>query len=161
MEIKVEKVDFPEGCNIIFGQTHFIKSVEDLYEIMMGSTPNPSFGVAFSEASGPCLVRSSGTDDLLRRSAIDNIERIGAGHTFMIVMKDVFPINVLNAIKSCQEVCRLFCATANPLEVIVAETEQGRGVLGVIDGYSPKGVESEKDIKERTEMLRKFGYKLG
>jgi len=161
MELKIEKLEFPEGCNIILGQTHFIKTVEDLYEIMVGSTPNPKFGLAFSEASGPCLIRKAGTDEELTEVAVKNALKIGAGHTFIIVMKDIFPINVLNAIKECQEICRIFCATANPVEVVIAESEQGRGVLGVIDGYSPKGVESEKEIRERKELLRKFGYKVG
>ena len=160
MEIKTEKLVFPEGCNIIFGQTHFIKTVEDLYEIMMSATPNPKFGVAFCEASGPCLIRKAGTDDELIKLAVDNEFKIGAGHTFIVVMKGIFPINVLNAIKGCQEVCRIFCATANPVEVIIAQTEQGRGVLGVVDGFSPKGIESEKDIEERKTLLRKFGYKI-
>lgn len=160
MELKIEKLVFPEGCNIIFGQTHFIKSVEDLYEIMVASTPNPTFGLAFSEASGPCLIRTAGTDAGMTKVAQENAFKIGAGHTFIIVMKDVFPINVLNAVKACPEVCRIFCATANPVEVILAETEQGRGVLGVIDGFSPKGVEAEKDIQERKALLRKFGYKV-
>ena len=161
MELKIEKLEFPEGCNIILGQTHFIKTVEDLYEIMVGSTPNPKFGLAFSEASGPCLIRKAGTDEEMTEVAVKNALKIGAGHTFIIVMKDIFPINVLNAIKECQEICRIFCATANPVEVVLAESEQGRGVLGVIDGYSPKGVESEKEIRERKELLRKFGYKVG
>lgn len=161
MELKIEKLEFPEGCNIILGQTHFIKTVEDLYEIMVGSTPNPKFGLAFSESSGPCLIRTAGTDGEMIKVATENALKIGAGHTFIIVMKDIFPINVLNAIKGCQEVCRIFCATANPVEVVLAETEQGRGVLGVVDGYSPKGVESEKEINERKVLLRKFGYKIG
>lgn len=161
MEIKKENLVFPEGSNIILGQTHFIKSVEDLYEIMIGSTPNPKFGVAFSEASGPCLIRKAGTDEEMITVAVENALKISAGHTFIIVMKDIFPINVLNAIKGCQEVCRIFCATANPVEVVIAQTDQGRGVLGVVDGFSPKGVESEKEINERKALLRKFGYKLG
>jgi len=161
MELKIEKLEFPEGCNIILGQSHFIKTVEDLYEVMVGSTPNPKFGLAFSESSGPCLVRTAGTDDEMIEVARENALKLGAGHTFIIVMKDIFPINVLNAIKGCQEVCRIFCATANPVEVVLAETEQGRGVLGVVDGYSPKGVESEKEINERKALLRKFGYKVG
>jgi len=161
MELKIEKLAFPENCNIILGQTHFIKTVEDLHEIMVGSTPNPKFGLAFSEASGPCLIRKTGTEDELIKSAVENASKIGAGHTFIIVMKDIFPINVLNAIKDCQEVCRIFCATANPVEVVLAETKQGRGILGVIDGLSPKGVESEKETNDRVALLRKFGYKSG
>jgi adenosine/AMP kinase len=161
MEVKTERLSFPEGCNIILGQAHFIKTIEDLYEIMMGATPSPKFGVAFSESSGPCLIRKAGTDEEMITVAIDNALKIAAGHSFIIVMKGVFPINVLNAIKGCQEVCRIFCATANPVEVIIGQTEQGRGVLGVIDGFSPKGVEAEKDIEERKTLLRKFGYKIG
>ena len=160
MELKTEKLVFPKGCNIILGQTQFIKTVEDLYETMVGSTPNPKFGLAFNEASGPCLIRKAGTDDEMTKVAVENAQKIGAGHIFIIVMKDLFPINVLNAIKGCQEVCRIFCATANPVEVIVAETEQGRGVLGVIDGHSPKGMETKKDILDRKVLLRKFGYKV-
>ena len=160
MELKTERLAFPEGCNIILGQTHFIKTIEDLYEIMMGSTPNPKFGVAFCESSGPCLIRKAGTDEEMITVAVENALKIAAGHSFIVVMKGIFPINVLNAIKGCQEVCRIFCATANPVEIIIAQNEQGRGVLGVIDGSSPKGVETEKDIEERKTLLRKFGYKL-
>ncbi len=160
MELKTERLAFPEGCNIILGQAHFIKTIEDLYEIIMGSTPSPKFGVAFSESSGPCLIRKTGTDEELIKIAVDNALKIGAGHTFIILMKDIFPINVLNAIKGCQEVCRIFCATANPVEVIIAQTKQGRAIMGVIDGFSPKGVETGKDIEERKALLRKFGYKL-
>lgn len=161
MEIKGEKLAFPEGCNVILGQTHFIKSVEDLYEIMMASTPAAKFGVAFCEASGPCLVRKAGTDEEMVRVAVENALRVGAGHTFVIVMKDMYPINVLNAVKACPEVCRVFCATANPVEVVVWQSAQGRGVLGVVDGFSPKGVEADNDRKEREQLLRRFGYKLG
>src|SRR4030042_1505661 len=149
MELKTERLAFPDDCNIILGQAHFIKTIEDLYEIMMGSTPSPKFGVAFCESSGPCLIRKTGTDEELIKIAVDNALKIGAGHTFIILMKDIFPINVFNAIKGCQEVCRIFCATANPVEVIIAQTKQGRAIMGVIDGFSPKGVESEKDIEER------------
>ena len=159
MELKIENLVFPEGCNIILGQSHFIKTVEDLYEIIMCSTPNPKFGIAFSEASGPCLIRKAGTDDEMIKIAVDNAFSIAAGHSFIIVMRNIFPINVLNAIKGCQEVCRIFCATANPVEVIIAQTDQGCGILGVIDGLSPRGVESEKEIEERKALLRKFGYK--
>jgi len=159
MEIRTEKLAIPEGCNVIFGQTHFIKTVEDLYEIMVGAVPGVKFGLAFCEASGDCLVRSEGNDDALRQAAVDNALRIGAGHTFNILLKGAFPINVLNAVKSCQEVCHVFCATANPVEVVLAQSEQGRGVLGVIDGFSPKGVEGEKDVRWRQDILRRFGYK--
>jgi Uncharacterized conserved protein len=160
MELKTERLAFPEGCNIILGQAHFIKTIEDLYEIMMGSTPSPKFGIAFSESSGPCLIRKAGTDEEMITVAIDNALKIAAGHSFIVVMKNIFPINVLNSVKGCQEVCRIFCATANPVEVIIGQTEQGRGVLGVIDGFSPKDVEAEKDIEDRKALLRKFGYKL-
>jgi adenosine/AMP kinase len=160
MELRVEKLEFPEGCNVILGHSHFIKTVEDLYEVMMGSTPNPQFGLAFCEASCSRLIRKAGTDDEMMHVAVENAKRVGAGHTFIIVMKDIFPINVLNAVKGCQEVCRIFCATANPVEVILAETEQGRGIVGVVDGLSPLGVESESDVDERKALLRDFGYKV-
>jgi len=160
MELKVESLEIPEGCNIILGQSHFIKTVEDLYEIMVGSVPSAKFGIAFCEASGHCLVRGEGNDEGLKEVAAKNISRIGAGHTFLIVLKDAFPINVLNAVKSCQEVCTIFCATANPVQVILAQSEQGRGVLGVIDGASPKGIEKEDGVAWRKDLLRKFKYKL-
>jgi adenosine/AMP kinase len=160
MDLKVERLDFPEGCNIIFGQTHFIKTVEDLYEIIIGAVPNAKFGIGFCEASGHCLVRGEGNDERLKELAMKNSMRIGAGHTFNIILKDAFPINILNAVKMCQEVCSLFCATANPVEVILAQSEQGRGVLGVIDGSSPKGMEKEDGVAWRKELLRKFKYKL-
>lgn len=160
MEIKTVTMQIPDGSNIIIGQTHFIKTAEDLYEVMINAVPGVKFGLAFCEASGPCLVRVEGNDDFLRKSAIQNARNIGAGHTFVILMKEAFPVNVLNAIKTCQEVCSVLCATANPVQVIVAETEQGRGILGVIDGYSPRGVEDEKDIQNRKQFLRKIGYKL-
>jgi uncharacterized protein len=160
MELKVETLEIPEGCNIIFGQSHFIKTVEDLFEIMMGTIPNAKFGIAFCEASGHCLVRAEGNDEAMKDAAIKNAVKIAAGHTFVIVMKDAFPINVLNAVKTCQEVCTLYCATANPVEVILAQSEQGRGVLGVIDGSSPKGVEKEEGVAWRKDLLRKFKYKL-
>jgi len=159
MEIKVETLDYPEGCNIIFGHSHFIKTVEDLYEIMMGAVPNPQFGLAFCEASQDRLVRTAGSDDALIQAAADNALKIGAGHSFIIIMSGMFPIHVLNAVKSCSEVCRIYCATANPLQVILAETEQGRSVLGVVDGYGPLGVETEKDMQHRKDLLRQFGYK--
>ncbi len=160
MEILTERIEIPEGCNVIFGQTHFIKTVEDLYEIIAGSVPNAKFGIGFCEASGHCLVRGEGNDDGLKELAMKNALKVGAGHTFIIFLKDAFPINVLNAIKMCQEVCTIFCATANPVEVILAQSEQGRGVLGVIDGFSPKGIEKEDGISWRKELLRKFKYKL-
>ncbi|RPJ54858.1 MAG: hypothetical protein EHM23_27975 [Acidobacteria bacterium] len=160
MELKAIPLDIPEGCNLILGQTHFIKTVEDLYEIMVGSSGQVKFGVAFCEASGPCLIRVSGNDEGLQAAAVKNSEALGAGHTFTILLRDAFPINFLNAIKQCQEVCSIFCATANPVEVIVAETDQGRGVLGVVDGSSPKGVEGPDEIAQRKQLLRRFGYKL-
>ena len=160
MEIKAVTMEIPEGANIIIGQTHFIKTAEDLYEIMVNAVPGIKFGIAFCEASGPCLVRAEGNDSSLKEIVIRNASNIAAGHTFVILIKEAFPVNVLNSIKACPEVCSIFCATANPVQVIVAETVQGRGVMGVIDGYSPKGVETEKDIQNRKEFLRKIGYKL-
>ncbi len=160
MEIKTITVAIPEGANIILGQTHFIKTAEDLFEILSTHIPHAKFAIAFTEASGPCLIRSEGNDEELRKTCIENLKNIGAGHVFCILMKGAFPISVLNSIKMCQEVCRVYCATANPLEVIVAETEQGRGILGVVDGYSPKGVETEEDRLKRKEFLRKINYKL-
>lgn len=160
MEIKKIKIDIPEGCNIILGQTHFIKTAEDLFEILSTHISHAKFAIAFTEASGPCLIRSEGNDESLRDVCIKNLQNIGAGHVFCILMKGAFPISVLNAIKMCQEVCNIYCATANPLEVIVAETELGRGILGVVDGFSPKGVETEDDRKHRKEFLRKISYKL-
>ena len=160
MEIKSVKVNIPDGCNIIIGQTHFIKTAEDLYEILATHIPHAKFAVAFTEASGPCLIRSEGNDEELKGLCIQNLLNIGAGHVFCILIKDAFPISILNAIKMCQEVCNIYCATANPLEVVVAETEQGRGIIGVIDGSSPKGVEKEDDRQRRKEFLRKINYKL-
>jgi len=160
MEIKTVALEIPEGANIIIGQTHFIKTTEDLYEVMVNAVPGIKFGVAFCEASGPCLVRAEGNDSALKEIAIRNAANIAAGHTFVILIKEAFPVNVLNSIKTCPEVCSVFCATANPVQVIVAETEQGRGIMGVIDGYRPKGVETEKDIQHRKQFLRKIGYKL-
>jgi adenosine/AMP kinase len=160
LELKLIKISIPEGCNVIIGQTHFIKTAEDLFEALVDSVPNIKFGLAFCEASGPCLVRHEGTDDNLRKLAKEKALEIGAGHVFVIYLQGAYPINVLNSIKVVPEVCNIFCATANPVEIIVAESEQGRGILGVIDGYSPKGIEGEKDIQNRKEFLRKIGYKL-
>lgn len=160
MELKTVKVKAPEGCNLVLGQSHFIKSVEDLHEAMVTAVPGGKFGLAFCESSGPCLVRFSGTDEELRKFAADTVFKLGCGHCFIVVMRNIYPINVLSRIRSVAEVCSIFCATANPVEVIVAETDQGRGILGVIDGYKPKRIETEKDIKERKEFLRKIGYKL-
>lgn len=160
MEIKSVKLVIPEGANIIVGQTHFIKTVEDLYEIMVSSLPNCRFGIAFCEASGACLIRVEGNDEELKKVAIQNAQGVAAGHTFYLLLREAYPINVLNAIKNCPEVCSIFCATANPVEVIVAEAEQGRGILGVIDGSPPKGIEEEIDIRWRKDLLRKIGYKI-
>jgi uncharacterized protein len=160
MDLVSERIDIPDGCNIIFGQTHFIKTVEDLYEIMAGAVPGAKFGIGFCEASGACLVRGEGNAEDLKEAAMKNILRIGAGHTFLIILRDAFPINVLNAVKLCQEVCTIFCATANPTEIILAQSDQGRGVLGAIDGSSPKGLEAEDGITWRKDLLRKFKYKL-
>ncbi len=161
MEFRVYKVPMPEKTNVIVGQTHFIKTAEDLYEILAGSVPGMRFGLAFCEASGPCLVRSEGNDVELKKLAAQSAFDIGAGHTFIIYIKHGYPINVLNAIKNCQEVATVFCATANPLQLIIAETGQGRGIAAVIDGYSPKRIETEEDVKERRQFLRKIGYKSG
>ncbi len=160
MELRAIKINIPEGCNIILGQTHFIKTAEDLYEILVTSLPGAEFGIAFTEASGPCLIRTEGNAEDLIENCVSILQDIGAGHVFCILLRKAYPINILNQIKACQEVCRIFCATANPLEVIVAQTEQGRGILGVIDGASPKGVESNEDRIKRKEFLRKIGYKL-
>jgi len=159
MDLKVVRVKMPKNANVIVGQTHFIKSVEDLYEAMVTAVPKAKFGVAFAEASGPCLIRHDGNDKELVDAAVESCREIGAGHTFIIFMREAYPINVLNALKSVQEVCSIFCATANLVEVVVAESNLGRGILGVIDGSSPKGVEGEKDRTERVEFLRKIGYK--
>lgn len=160
MELKVIPLNIPEGSNVIVGQSHFIKTVEDLYEIMVGISAQVKFGLAFSEASGLCLIRSAGNASELEAIAVQNAREVAAGHTFYIVMKDGFPINFLNAIKQCPEVCGIYCATANPVQIIVAETDQGRGILGVVDGFSPKGVETEADIQARKTFLRQIGYKL-
>jgi uncharacterized protein len=159
MELQNVRLSVPEGCNIIVGQSHFIKTAEDLYEGIVTGCAHAQFGIAFCEASGPCLIRVEGNDEELKKIAAENAMIMGAGHAFVILLKDAFPINILNAVKSCPEVCNIFCATANPLEVIVAETDQGRGVLGVVDGFSPKGVETAGDANARKEFLRKIGYK--
>lgn len=159
MELRLEELRFPSDANIILGQSHFIKSVEDLYELMVNSVPGIKFGLAFSEASGPCLVRKEGTDGELIECAVENILRLGAGHSFLIVMRGAFPINVLNAVKDCREVASVFCATANPVQVILACSDQGNGILGVIDGSAPKGIELDTDITHRKKFLRDIGYK--
>lgn len=160
MELKVIKMEIPEGCNLILGQTHFIKTAEDLYEVIATTIPQAKFGIAFTEASGPCLIRTEGNDGELIDICARNLQELRAGHVFCIILKNAFPISVLNQIKNCPEVCRIFCATANPLEVVVAATSLGKGVLGVIDGFSPKGIESAEDKTHRKEFLRKIGYKL-
>jgi adenosine/AMP kinase len=160
MELELVQMEIPEDANIIIGQTHFIKTAEDLYEALASAVPQASFGLAFCEASGPCLIRVEGNDKSMRESAIRNAQALGAGHTFVILLRGAFPINVLGAIKSCPEVCCIFCATANPVQAVVAVSEQGRGVLGVIDGFEPKGIEGPDDVKARKTLLRKFGYKL-
>jgi adenosine/AMP kinase len=159
MELKVVKMETPEGCNLILGQSHFIKTVEDVYEAMTTSTPTVKFGLAFCESSGERLVRVDGNDEDLKKVASENALRLGCGHSFVLLMREAYPINVLNQLKVVPEVCTIHAATANPLEVVIAETEQGRGVLGVIDGQIPLGVEDEEGVKWRKEILRKFGYK--
>jgi adenosine/AMP kinase len=159
MELKAIRLEIPENGNLIVGHSHFIKTVEDLYEAMVNTVPQMKFGIAFNEASGPCLTRVDGNDAALKEIATRNATAIGAGHLFVIAMRDGYPINVTNVIQNTPEVCTIFCATANPVEAIVAGTEQGRGVLGVIDGNSPKGVEGEVEAQHRREFLRKIGYK--
>ncbi|QGR19499.1 adenosine-specific kinase [Stygiolobus azoricus] len=159
VKIDVVRVDIPEGTNVIIGQSHFIKTVEDLYETLASSSPTLKFGIAFCEASGKRLIRWDGNDEDLIKKAQETAMKIGAGHTFVIYIKNGYPINVLNRIKNVEEVVRIFAATANPLQVLVAETDQGRGVIGVVDGYTPLGIEGDAEIKERKELLRKFGYK--
>jgi len=160
VQLVTVRIDKPEATNFILGQTHFIKSVEDIHEALVGAVPGIKFGVAFCEASGKCLVRWSGTDPAMIELAQQNAKAIAAGHTFIIFLGEGFyPVNVLNTIKMVPEVCRIFCATANPTEVVVTETEQGRGVLGVVDGFQPKGIEDEAEIKWRKDLLRKIGYK--
>ncbi len=159
MELKTVALEIPEGVNIILGMSHFIKSVEDLYEACMNTNPNMKFGIAFNEASGPRLIRADGNDAEMKQLAIRNIEATGAGHAFIICMTEGFPINVTGRIKDVPEVCRIFCCTANAVEVVVAETAQGRGILGVIDGESPLGVETDEDVEKRKGFLRAIGYK--
>jgi adenosine/AMP kinase len=159
MQLLTVRMEIPEGTNLILGHSHFIKTVEDLYEILVGTVPGAKFGLAFSEASGECLIRVEGNDHELEAAATTNAQNLAAGHSFNLLIKDAFPINILNAIKLCPEVCRIICATANPVEVILAETELGRGILGVVDGFSPKGVEAEHGRAWRYEFLRKIGYK--
>ena len=160
MEIKTVKMEMPSEANIIIGQSHFIKTAEDLYEIVVNSVPQAKFGIAFCEASGPCLIRAEGNDEDLKETAIKNASTLASGHSFVLLLKNAFPINILNAIKQCPEVCSIYCATANPVEAIVVETKQGRGIIGVIDGFKPKGIESAGEIDKRKDFLRKIGYKL-
>jgi adenosine/AMP kinase len=159
LNTKVVDVNVPEGCNAILGQSHFIKTVEDLYEALVNAVPNIKFGLAFCESSGPCLVRVDGNDAELKELASKTAFALSAGHSFIIFMRNAYPINVLDKVKAVPEVCNIFSATANPFQVILAETEQGRGILGVVDGYASKGIESERDVQERKAFLRKVGYK--
>ncbi len=161
MEIKTVKIDPPKYCNTIIGQAHFIKTAEDLYEALVNSVPNIQFGLGFCESSGPCLVRHEGNDTELRRLASEKAFEIGCGHSFLIFIRNAYPLNVLDKIKKVPEVCTVYAATANPLEVLIAETSQGRGIIGVVDGLKSKGIETDKDIAERRMFLRKIGYKLG
>ncbi|MCW4022614.1 MAG: adenosine-specific kinase [archaeon] len=160
MNLETVKIKVPENCNVILGSAHFIKTVEDIYEALVNAVPTVKFGVAFCEASGPCLVRTEGNNEELKKTASEHALKLGCGHSFIVFLKDAYPINVLDKIKQAPEVCTVHAATANPLEVIVAETEQGRGILGVIDGFKSKGIETEKDKKDRKDFLRKIGYKL-
>ena len=159
LEIKSVRMDFPADANIIVGQSHFIKTVEDLYEAIAGTVPQAKFGLAFNESSGACLTRSEGNDQALRECAVRNAQALASGHTFVLLLQNAYPVNVLNVIRNVPEVCSIFCATANPVEIIVAKSEQGQGVLGVIDGSSPKGAESSTDVTWRHDLLRKIGYK--
>ncbi len=159
MQLEAVRLEMPEDGNLIAGHSHFIKTVEDLFEAIVNTVPGMKFGIAFNEASGPCLTRVDGNDDGLKALAVRNATAVGAGHLFIIALREGFPINVLQRIHNVPEVCRVFCATANPVEMIVAQTEQGRAVLGVVDGSAPKGVETEADARTRHEFLRKIGYK--
>jgi len=161
LKLEVVQMEIPEKANIIIGQAHFIKTVEDIYETLITSCPNIKFGIAFCEASGKRLIRWDGNDDELIKTAIENAEKIGAGHTFVILIREGWPINVINNLKNIQEIVNIYCATSNPTQVVIAETKQGRGIVGVIDGFKPLGVEEEEDIKERITFLRKIGYKRG
>lgn len=159
MDLKAVRLEIPENGNIVVGHSHFIKTVEDLYEAMVNTVPQMKFGIAFNEASGPCLTRVDGNDAQLKEIAARNATAVAAGHMFVIALRDAYPINITNVVQSTPEVCTIYCATANPVEVIVAETEQGRGILGVVDGSSPKGVETAEDAQNRHGFLRKIGYK--
>jgi adenosine/AMP kinase len=159
LELETVRMEIPADANLIVGQTHFIKTAEDMYEAVVNTVPQAQFGLAFNEASGPCLTRAEGNDDELRSAAIRNAQALGAGHVFVLIVRNAYPINLLNAVQNIPEVCSIFCATANPLEVVVAKSAQGRGVMGVIDGSSPKGVEGPSDVSARKDFLRKIGYK--
>jgi hypothetical protein len=159
MELETVAIEKPDEVNLILAQSHFIKTVEDVYEALAGSSPHLRFGLAFCESSGPCLVRRAGNDDELVALAVENALAVGAGHSLVVFLREGFPVNVLNALKQVPEVCRIYCATANPVEVVVASTAQGRAILGVVDGRSPKGVETEEDVSERKSLLRRLGYK--
>jgi len=159
LEIKTVQLEIPTNANIIVGQSHFIKTVEDLYEAVCTTVPQAKFGLAFNESSGACLIRTEGNDAGLRDGAVKNAQALGCGHVFVLILQNAYPINVLHAIRNVPEVCSIFCATANPVEIIVAQSEQGRGVLGVIDGNSPNGIEGEKDAQWRHDFLRQIGYK--
>jgi adenosine/AMP kinase len=161
LELKIVEIEPPKDCNIILGMAHFIKTAEDLYEAMVNSVPNIQFGLGFCESSGPCLVRHEGNDSELKRLAGEKAFEIGCGHSFLVFIKNAYPLNVLDKIKQVPEVCIVFAATANPLEVLIAETSQGRGIIGVVDGLKSKGIETDQDILERRQFLRKIGYKLG
>jgi len=161
VELKTVKIDPPEDCNIILGMTHFIKTAEDLYEALINAVPTIKFGLGFCEASGPCLVRHEGNDEELKKLATAKAFELACGHSFLIYFKNAYPINVLDKVKQVPEVCSVFAATANPIEVVVAETPQGRGIMGVIDGFKSKGIETDENLRERREFLRKIGYKLG
>ena len=161
IEFKTVKIDPPKDCNLVLGMAHFIKTVEDLYEALVNAVPNIKFGIGFCESSGLCLVRSEGNDDELKHLAAEKAYEIACGHSFLIYIKNAYPINVLDKIKKVPEVCTIFAATANPLEIIIAETTQGRGIVGVVDGLKSKGIETDENVKERREFLRKIGYKLG
>lgn len=158
--IEAVPIQKPDDVNVIVGQSHFIKTVEDLYEILVSGVPGAKFGIAFCESSGPCLIRTAGNDETLREAAVRNAQAVAAGHFFAVILREAYPINVLNAVKQCQEVCTIYCASANPVEVIVAVTGQGRGVMGVVDGFPPLGVETVADTADRKAFLRKIGYKV-
>jgi len=161
VEFKTVKIEVPKDCNLILGMAHFIKTVEDLYEALVNAVPNIKFGIGFCESSGPCLVRHEGNDEELKRLAAEKAFEIACGHSFIIFLKNAYPINVLDKIRKVPEVCTIYAATSNPLIVVIVETEQGRGIVGVIDGWKSKGIEKDEDVKARKEFLRKIGYKLG